>query len=259
LALNPPVVLSRRGSLLTAELSRPAAGNTLNSALVAALDAALDTLEADDGLRVLVIRGRDGVFCDGMDFAEATATEHSGPGDLRGRIAPFWRLLMRLGQVGKTVIAGVDGRVSAGGLGLAAACDLVFATPRAGFILTELLFGLVPATIAPFLVRRTGWQAAWRLTLTAQRIDAAEARAIGLADEVSPDLDDAIRRVLIKVDRMDPGAVAAAKAYFRELAPIDAGMERRALDLICARIGDPAVMSGIRRFAEGGGLPWRKS
>ena len=45
----------------------------------------------------------------------------------------------------------------------------------------------------------------------------------------------------------------------RDLAPIDAGMERRALDLICARIADPGVMTGIRRFLEGGGLPWRKS
>ena len=55
--LNPPVILSRRGSLLTAELARPAAGNTLNAALIVALNDALDTLEADDGLRVLVIRG----------------------------------------------------------------------------------------------------------------------------------------------------------------------------------------------------------
>ena len=256
--LNPPVTVSRRGSLLTAELSRPESGNTLNAALISALHQALDTLESDDSLRVLAIRGRDGVFCDGMDFAEATATDVAGPDGLRDRIAPFWHLMMHLGQVGKTVIAVIDGRVSAGGLGLAAACDLVFATPRSGFILTELLFGLVPATIAPFLVRRTGVQAAWRLTLTAQRIDAAEARAIGLVDEVTPDVNDALRRVWIKTDRMDPGAVAAAKAYFRSLAPIDAEMEQRAIGLICSRIADPAVMAGIRRFVEGGGLPWRK-
>jgi len=258
-AVLPPVVMHRRRSLLIAELARPAAGNTLNAALVTALDAALDTLDADEGLRVLAIQGREGVFCDGMDFAEAMSTEVSAPAELEQRILPFWRLLMRIGQARKTVIAAIDGRASAGGLGLAAACDLVFATPGSGFGLTELLFGLVPATIAPWLVRRMGWQAAWRLTLTAQRIEAEEARAIGLVDEVVPVLDDAVRRVLIKVDRMEPGAVAAAKAYFQGLAPIDTAMERRALDLICARVGDPAVMAGIRRFAAGGGLPWRMS
>jgi polyketide biosynthesis enoyl-CoA hydratase PksH len=256
--LMPPITLSRRGSMLTAELSRPTSGNTLNAALIAELDGALDMLEADDGLRVLAILGRDGVFCQGMDFAEASATEVATPDGLRDRIAPFWRLLSRIGQIGKTVIAGVDGRVSAGGLGLAAACDLVFATPRSGFILTELLFGLVPATIAPFLIRRTGIQAAWRLTLTAQHIDAAEARAIGLVDEVAGNLDDALRRVLIKVDRMDPDAVAAAKAYFRALAPVDAEAERRAIEVICGRLAKPAVIAGIRQFVEGGGLPWRK-
>ncbi|WP_049974259.1 enoyl-CoA hydratase-related protein [Azospirillum sp. B4] len=256
--MTPPLTLSRRGSLLMAELSRPASGNTLNAALVTALSGAIDQLETDDSLRVLAILGRDGVFCDGMDFTEAAATEVAAPDGIRQRIVPFWRLLTRIAQAGKPVVAGVDGRVSAGGLGLAAACDLVFATPRSGFILTELLFGLVPATIAPFLVRRTGVQAAWRLTLTAQRVDAAEARGIGLVDEVVADVEEALRRVWIKVDRMDPAAIAAAKAYFREMAPIDAETERRAIDLICARIADPATMIGIRRFVEGGGLPWRK-
>lgn len=259
LSAGGAVIVERRGALLTATLDRPAAGNTLNAALMDGLHVALDRLEADDGLSMLAVRGRDGVFCDGMDFVEATATEVADTAALRARVAPFWTLLARFGHCPKTVVAVVDGRASAGGLGLAAAADLVLATPRASFLLSELMFGLVPATIAPFLVRRIGWQPSLRLTLTAQRIDAAEARSLGLVDELADDADDALRRLLLKVDRMAPGAVAAAKRYFQDLAPFDAETERRALDAICAQIADPAVMEGIRRFVAGEGLPWRRS
>ncbi len=253
------VRVDRRGSLLLATLDQPAAGNTLNAALIGGLHAALDRLEVDQGLRVLAIRGRDGVFCDGMDFAEATTTQVVDMAALRDRIRPFWQLLARFGAVPKTVVAVVDGRVNAGGVGLAAACDIVVATPRSGFLLSELMFGLVPATIAPFLIRRIGWQAAWRMTLTAQRIDAGEARAIGLVDDVAGDPDDALRRLMIRLDRMPAAGVAAGKAYFQSLVPLDAEAERRALDAICARIADPEVMAGIRRFIEGEGVPWRRS
>lgn len=254
-----PVGLERRGSLLLATLNRPAAGNTLNAALIAAVHAALDRLESDHSLRVLAVRGSDGVFCEGMDFAEAAATDVPDMAALRERIAPFWRLLARFASLPKTVVAVIDGKVSAGGLGLAAACDLVIATPRSSFLLSELMFGLIPATIAPFLVRRIGWQPSWRMTLTANRLAADEARALNLIDDLTDDPDDALRRLMIRADRMDPDAVAAAKAYFNALAPIDAETERRALDAICARIADPAVMDGIRRFVQGEGLPWRRS
>jgi len=253
------VRLERRGSLLLATLNRPEAGNTLNAELIAAVHDALDRLEHDDTLRVLAVRGRDGVFCEGMDFAEATATDVADMAALRERIAPFWRLLARFAGAPKTVVAVIDGKVSAGGLGLAAASDLVIATPRSSFLLSELMFGLVPATIAPFLVRRIGWQPAWRLTLTANRMGAEEARALNLIDDLADDPDDALRRLMIRADRMDPGAVAAAKAYFNRLEPMDAETERRALDAICARIANPQVMAGIRRFVQGEGLPWRRS
>lgn len=254
-----PVCLEVRGSLLLATLDRPEAGNTLNAGMIAGVHAALDRLESDRALRVLALRGRDGVFCEGMDFAEAAATDVPDMEALRARIAPFWRLLARFASVPKMVVSVIDGKVSAGGLGLAAASDLVIATTRSTFLLSELMFGLVPATIAPFLVRRIGWQPAWRMTLTANRLGAEEARALNLIDDLADDPDDALRRLMIRADRMDPGAVAAAKAYFNALEPMDAETERRALDAICARIADPRVMEGIRRFVQGEGLPWRKS
>lgn len=253
------VRVERRGSLLLATLDRPGTGNTLNAGLLDGLHAVLDRLEAETDLRALAIRGRDGVFCDGMDFAEAAATQVADMPDLRARIRPFWQLLARFGAVSKAIVAVVDGRASAGGVGLAAACDLVIATPRSGFLLSELMFGLVPATIAPFLIRRIGWQATWRMTLTAQRLDAGEARGIGLVDDLAEDPDDALRRLMIRFDRMPVAGVAAGKAYVQSLAPMDAEVERRALDAICARIADPEVMAGVRRFLEGEGLPWRRS
>ena len=150
------------------------------------------------------------------------------------------------------------GRVTAGGMGLVAAADVVIATPRSTFQLSEVLFGLLPATVAPFLVRRVGFQDAYRMSLTAERIDAARAAAIRLVDEVTDAPAEALRRLLIRVARIAPGDGAAMKAYFRGLWTLDEATRGRAVDAITARITDPSVMAGISGFVREGGLPWRR-
>ena len=146
----------------------------------------------------------------------------------------------------------------AGGMGLVAAADVVIATPRSSFQLSEILFGLLPATVAPFLIRRIGFQDAYRMSLTAERVDAARAQSLRLVDEVTETPPDALRRLLIRVARVSPSNIAAMKAYFRQLWLVDASTRTTAIDAITARITDPAVMQGIGAFMAGGGLPWRK-
>ena len=79
-------------------------------------------------------------------------------------------------------IAIVDGAAVGGGFGVVCACDIVIATPRARFALSETSLGLTPAQIAPYVVARLGAPLARRLALTGARIDGREAFAIGLAD-----------------------------------------------------------------------------
>ena len=232
-------------------------GPALNRASIAGLHRALDEAEAERA-RLFVVEGADGVFCTGMDFAEASATEMTGADEARVLVGSLYDLFERFAASPVITVALVDGRVTAGGVGLVVAADVAIATRRSTFQLSEVLFGLLPATVAPFLIRRTGFQDAYRMSLTAERIDAARAAACRMVDEVADDPADAVRRLRVRVDRIGAGDVGAMKAYFRQLWIMDGGTRTTAIDAITARITDPAVMAGIRGFVSEGGLPWKK-
>lgn len=247
-----------RGKVLEVTLDRPARQNTLTARMIDELHAALDAAEANDALRLMVLRGEGDTFCAGMDFAEATRPAASTDDALDPTVRGFWRLMQRFTASPVVVAALVTGRVTAGGLGLVAAADYVIAGPEATFQLSEVIFGLLPATVAPFIVRRCGLHQAYRLSLTAQRIDGARALAIGLVDEMADDPADRLRQFLVRIARVDAGCVGALKAYFQRLWIIDHATEAAAVEAITGRIRDPATMEGIRRFVTEAAPAWRK-
>ncbi|WP_439596805.1 enoyl-CoA hydratase-related protein [Falsiroseomonas sp.] len=249
--------LARRGKVLAATLDAPARGNPLSRASIAGLHAALDEAEGDAALRILTIQGAGGIFCAGMDFSEATATSDMDEDGIRALVGSLYDLFERFGASEIVTVALVDGPATAGGLGLVAASDVAIATPRASFQLSEILFGLLPATVAPFLVRRMGVQDPYRMTLTAERMDAATALSRRLVDEVTETPADSLRRLLIRMDRVARRDVAASKAYFRQLWIMDAATRGHAIETIATRIADPRSMAAIRAFLESGGAPWR--
>ena len=251
------VRLTPRGKILVATLDAPERGNPLNRATIEGLHAALDQAEADPALRLLAIAGDAQVFCSGMDFSEASQTEARDAAEIRAPMERLYALFDRFSASEVVVVALVEGPATAGGLGLVAASDVAIATPAASFQLSEILFGLLPATIAPFLVRRMGVQDPYRMALTAERMDAATALARRLVDEVVDNPQDALRRLMIRVNRAAKPDVAATKAYFRSLWIIDDATRTRAVEAISARVADPAAMQGIRRFLDQGGMSWR--
>ena len=246
------LTLSRMGRMLRVAM----VGGTLNRALIAQLHQALDHAEAE-GLRILMLEGADpDLFCDGMDFAEALGTRMEADA-VPQAIQQFFDLLKRFTITPVVVVALVEGRVNAGGMGLVAAADVVVAGPGASFGLSEILFGLVPAVVAPFLIRRIGWQAAYRLSLTAERIDSRRAAALTLVDELADDPRDALRRLAIRLDRTRADGVAALKGHFSALHAIDDETGRRSVELIARLVSDPRTLAGIRDFLQGSGVPWR--
>ena len=117
----------------------------------------------------------------------------------------------------------------AGGMGLVAASDLVFAHSNATFSLSEVLWGLLPAMVMPFLIRRVGYQNAYRLTLTASTINADEARAMYLADEVGEDIESRLQAMTRRLGRVQVETVKDLKNYFRKMWIIDEAMEKTAI------------------------------
>jgi methylglutaconyl-CoA hydratase len=123
------------------------------------------------------------------------------------------------------VIARVHGNAFGGGVGLAAACDLVVAAEDASFMLSEVRLGLVAATISPHLVRAMGGRQAARFMLTGEKLEAPEAKAVGLVHEIAPrdSIDREVDRLVQHLLEASPAALAATKRLLADVveAPID--------------------------------------
>lgn len=123
-------------------------------------------------------------------------------------------------ECSKPTIARVQGDCYAGGMGLVAACDMTLSVETAGFCLSEVRLGLIPATISPYVIRAIGERASRRYFLTAERFDAQEARRIGLVHEVVAEdkLDHEVDKLVHALLACSPHAVDEAKRLVRDVS-----------------------------------------
>lgn len=248
--MNNDCVLNERGpSWHRVVLNAGATQNKLSPEMVDHLLAALEACEADPTARALLIEGSGGHFSSGMDLA-AAATERAVKGSGGER---FMQLLRRMTDSSVVVVSVVDGKASGGGVGLAAASDYVFATPRSQFSLPEILWGLVPCLIAPFLIRRIGFQACQRMTLSTLPIGADAALACGLVDAVG---DQALAQLLQRLRMVAPEGIGRAKRYFSKLALINDAMLDLAQHELEQILAAPDVSARLQEFALSRRYPW---
>ena len=247
---EPPVLATRRGRLLSLRLNRPERRNAIDAAMLAAIDAGLDQAEADPGIRSVVIEGGPEVFCTGLDLESALAGGGAAmdPAAAERGARHYLAVLRRLSMSPKIVACRVEGRCEAGGVGFVAAADFAVAGPGASFRLSETLIGLLPATLMPFLIRRVGYRAAYRMTLAAPLLGPAEAAAMGLVDAAGEGAGEALRQFLLGCERVPERTVAAAKAYFDGLAPITPAVEDYAVGRIASLLADPEAAARIREL-----------
>ena len=173
---DEPVLSERRDGVLLITLNRPQARNAVNLALAEGVAAALDELDADDGLSVGILTGAGKGFCAGMDLKAFVSGERPWVGD-RG----FAGIVQRASR--KPLLAAVEGFAVAGGLEIALACDLIVASREAKLGVPEVKRSLVAAGGALLrLPRRVGHGAAMRLVLTGDPVTAEEGAQLGLVD-----------------------------------------------------------------------------
>ena len=231
--------IARDGGVATLWMNRPDVHNAFNEQLIAELTAACRQLDADDTVRVVVLAGRGKSFSAGADLnwmkRAAAYDEERNREEARAMEAMF----RAIDDCPKPVIAAVHGAAIGGGVGLVAACDIAIAAQAAVFATSEVRLGIVPAVIAPFVIRAIGPRAARRYFLTAERFDAAEALRIGLVGRVVPHerLMEEARALAGRIAANPPLAVQALKT----------GLARTAY-------GDPREIGGwaidtIRRLA----------
>ena len=240
-------------------LNRPAVRNAFNGELIAALTAAFDSVSADERVRVVVLGARGKAFCAGADLA--WMAELAGASAERN-LADAQALADMLAAVDGCpvpVVGRIHGDCYAGGVGLAALCDIAVAVESAVFRLSEARLGLEPATISPYVVRAIGQRAAQRYFVTAEAFSALDAERIGLVHAISAagDLDTQIadldRRIASLVDAIcgnGPQATRGCKQLVRAVAavPIDASLRARTVERIAAVRAGAEGQEGIQAF-----------
>jgi methylglutaconyl-CoA hydratase len=221
---------------------------------VGELRAALEDLAEDPGVRVVVLAAQGRSFSAGADLGwmrrMADATEAEGLADALALAA----LLRRLHGMPQPTVALVQGPAYGGGVGLVAACDLAVAVEGATFRLSEVRLGLVPAVIAPYLLAAMGSRAARRAALTAETLDAARAREVGLVDEVVPaeELEAAGRRLADALLPNGPSAMREVKALMDAVAgaPLDDRLELDTAGRIARVRASAEGREGVEAFLE---------
>ncbi|WP_242437931.1 enoyl-CoA hydratase-related protein [Streptomyces hygroscopicus] len=236
--------------MLTVRLTRPERQNSITATLLAELGATLDLAERTEDCRLVVLEAEGGTFCSGMDLYDAAGTGAGGPDASRGG-TEYYALLERLTSVGRIVVARVDGQVVGGGVGLVAACDFVYATGRSQFSLPEALWGLMPCSVLPFLIRRVGFQRAHTMALSTLPVGAVEAERCRLVDEVTEDAWPSLRRLLFRASRFDQAVVGGLKRYMRRLWIVDEGTREYAVGEFARLMSSDAVRRRIAEFASG--------
>jgi enoyl-CoA hydratase len=206
------ILFERRGPVAKITLNRPRVLNALNAKLIAEVTGALDRIEADDALRVVVLMGAGRAFSAGYDLKESAENPVSGVVAWRQRLERDVRFTLRIWDLPKPVIAAVHGYCLAGGCDLAMVCDVTIAADGTYFGEPEIRFGSgVVTLIMPWVV---GMKKTRELLYTGfDRLTAEEALRIGLVNRVVPPerLEAEAMALAEEIAKNDPEAVKLTK------------------------------------------------
>ena len=242
------------GGVARVTLDRPQIRNAFDDALISALTSALRELDADAGVRAVVLAGNGPAFCAGGDLNWMKRMAGYGYDENLRDAQALADLMKTLDRMRKPTIARVHGPAYAGGVGLVAACDIAIGVPEATFCLSEAKLGLSPATISPYVVRAMGERMARRYFLTAEVFDAAEAQRIGLLTAVSPSekLDGEIEEILQHLMQSGPQALVKIKDLIRTVTagPVDDAMIADTAKRIAEIRVSPEGREGVASFLE---------
>ncbi|MCG7219377.1 enoyl-CoA hydratase/isomerase family protein [Acinetobacter guillouiae] len=214
------IELEQEGSILTLWLNRPESRNAMSLNMVKAIQQVFKMIQDDITIRAVILRGKDGHFCAGGDIkdmaqlrGEATSVGSNQPYVDFNR--QFGHMLEQVDQAPQTVVAVLEGAVLGGGFGLACVSDIAISLADAKFGLPETGLGVIPAQIAPFVVKRIGLTQARRLALLGARFEGHTALKVGVVHEVVEN-EKALEVLLIEtiqqIKRTAPQASRVTKA-----------------------------------------------
>jgi len=247
--------IARNGPVARVFLNRPEVRNAFSDAVIAELTAAFQTLGSDSSVRAIVLGGHGKAFCAGADLNWMRAMADYSWEQNRADAQALADMLWAIYSCPHPVVGRIHGDCYAGGVGLAAVCDVLVAAEGIQFCLSEARLGLLPATIGPYVVRALGEQAARRYFATAERFTSAEAHRLGFVHELAAadTLDAKVDAIVQALVANGPAAVKACKRLVQDLAgqPITAVLRedtaRRIADIRASAEGREGVQAFLQK------------
>lgn len=239
--------LKQDGPFLHVTLNRPESRNAMSTTMASELTDLFAWLAGHSDIRAIILRGAAGHFCAGGDIKDmAGARARLAAGDKEAMYTfnrHFGAMITACNELPQTVVAVVEGAALGGGFGLVCVSDVAIAHPEATFGLPETGLGVIPAQIAPFVVKRIGLTQARRLALTGLRFKGAEAARLGVVHEVATDNEDLEQRLdqtLNAIKRCAPQANRLTKQLVLSVEKRAMGdvLDQAARDFANAVLGD---------------------
>lgn len=206
------IILEKNGALAVIRLNRPEKYNCFNRTMALELQAALDDCRDDEAIRAVYLTGTGKAFCSGQDLQEVTAEDAPSFSTILNE--HFNPIILRLRELEKPVVCGVNGVAAGAGANIALACDITVATQSARFIQAFSNIGLVPDSGGTFfLPRLVGLQRATAMMMLGEPVGAVEAAAIGMIYKTFPDesFQEGALALADKLSQMPTCALAMTK------------------------------------------------
>ncbi|HJT22826.1 MAG TPA: enoyl-CoA hydratase-related protein [Nitrospira sp.] len=256
-----PIIVESSKGLARVTLNRPDRRNAFDGNMVDGLCETFDAFGRDPSVRAIVLAGAGSTFCAGADLRWLGADRPVSPEEARKDAERLLRLLRCIDECPCPVIGRIQGSAYGGGIGLVAVCDIAMAGTDATFAFSEVRLGLVPAIIAPFVLRKTGDSFMRRFGLTAEPFSAATGREAGLVhDVVEPAaLDVRVTAIAETIISLAPQAVRDTKALLRRLRhmPEEERWNTAVAGNVRARLSSEA-QEGLRAFRERRAPVWKQ-
>ncbi|ENU25706.1 enoyl-CoA hydratase/isomerase family protein [Acinetobacter modestus] len=238
LQVDESIQLEQQGSILTLWLNRPESRNAMSLNMVNAIQQVFAHIANDVSIRAVILRGKGGHFCAGGDIKDMAALriESANAGSLQPYVdfnRRFGAMIEQVDQAPQTIVAILEGAVLGGGFGLACVSDIAISRDNAQFGLPETGLGVLPAQIAPFVVKRIGLTQARRLALLGSRFNGETAQKLGVIHEVVRDdveLEQLLADTIQQIKRAAPLASRNTKALLHRTLnePLDSLLDAAA-------------------------------
>ena len=239
------IVLDKKGPQATITLNRPEVHNAMNLTMIREITRALESLNREEGIRLIIFDSTGDHFCSGADLRWMRSGLTQSRDQLESESLELARLFRSLRESEAITICSVKGRISGGALGLLAASDFVVAESSVVLAFPEVKLGLIPATIAPHVLRKAGFSRSSDWMMTGRAVPASEAREGGLIQRICAEgsLESSTREL---AEELLTGGLKALKGVKALLQQLESPMEAEELDLFTSRL-----IAGFRISPEG--------